>query len=92
MGGIDHRPEQAHGYPLSAVAGVERLRGAAGKVYATGSFWAGSVSLAAGLATLHVLRSENVVAHLEAMGQMLRAGLQALSAKHGLSLRQTGPV
>ncbi len=82
----------ANGYPLSAVAGVERLRGAAGKVYATGSFWVGSVSLAAGLATLQVLGSDDVVSHLEAMGQMLRDGLYVLAAKHGLPLRQTGPV
>ncbi len=43
----------ANGYPLSAVAGGERFRAAAGKVYATGSFWCGSVPLAAALAHHH---------------------------------------
>ncbi len=82
----------ANGYPLSAVTGVEGLREAASKVYATGSFWCGSVPLAAGLATLQVLRSWDVVAHLEKVGTMFRDGMAALAVKHGLPLRQTGPV
>ena len=82
----------ANGYPLSAVTGVDALREAAGKVYATGSFWCGSVPLAAGLATLQVLRGRDVVAHLERVGTQFRDGMAALAARHGLPLRQTGPV
>jgi glutamate-1-semialdehyde 2,1-aminomutase len=82
----------ANGHPLAAVTGVERLREAASKVYATGSFWCGSVPLAASLATLRVLRSEGVVAHLERMGTLFRDGMAALAERHGLPLRQTGPV
>ncbi len=82
----------ANGYPLAAVAGVERLRDAAGSVYSTGSFWCASTSFAAALATLQVLRSEDVVAHLEKVGTLFRQGMSALAAKHALPLRQTGPV
>lgn len=82
----------ANGYPLSAVTGVDALREAAGKVYATGSFWCGSVPLAAGLATLQVLRSQDVTAHLVKVGTLFRDGMAGLAAKHGLALRQTGPV
>lgn len=82
----------ANGYPLSAVTGADHLRAAAGRVYATGSFWCGSVPLAAGLATLQVLRTEDVVAHLEKVGTSFREGMAALAVKHGLALRQTGPV
>ena len=82
----------ANGYPLSAVTGVDALRETAGKVYSTGSFWCGSVPLAAGLATLQVLLAEDVVGHLEKVGTLFREGMAALARKHGLALRQTGPV
>jgi glutamate-1-semialdehyde 2,1-aminomutase len=82
----------ANGYALAAVVGAERFRKAAGDVYSTGSFWCESVPMAAGLATLQVLRSEDFVAHLEKIGTMFREGVARLAARRGLKLRQTGPV
>ena len=82
----------ANGYPLSAVTGIDAMRETAGKVYSTGSFWCASVPLAAGLATLKLLRAEDVVGHLEKVGTLFRDGMATLARKHGLTLRQTGPV
>ena len=82
----------ANGYPLAAVTGVDRFREAAGKIYVTGSFWYGAVSMAAALATLAVLQGENGIARMAATGLRLREGLDRLAARHGLSLRQTGPA
>ena len=48
--------------------------------------------MAAALATQQALREGNVVAHLVAMGQRLRDGLDRLSKQAGVGLRQTGPV
>ena len=45
----------ANGQPLAAIIGVEKLRAAAAKVTATGSFWASAVPFAAALATIDVL-------------------------------------
>jgi glutamate-1-semialdehyde 2,1-aminomutase len=84
----------ANGYALAAVAGNERFRQAAkpSQVFTTGSFWYGAVSMAAAIATLTTLRDDNLLPHMEAMGQKLRAGLDALAQKEGLVLRQTGPA
>ncbi len=82
----------ANGYPLAAVTGREWLRKPASQVFVTGSFWCGAVPMAAGVATLTVLRRDGVVEHLAAMGQALRDGLAELAQRHGLGLRQTGPV
>jgi glutamate-1-semialdehyde 2,1-aminomutase len=82
----------ANGYPLAAVTGRDWLRQAAAQVFVTGSFWCGAVPMAAAVATLTVLRRDGVVAHLEAMGQKLRDGLDDLARHHGVDLRQTGPV
>lgn len=81
----------ANGWPLAAVAGSDRARDGAGKIFTTGSFWYGAAAMAAGLATIRVLRQTDALAHTRAMGQRLRTGLAAVAAKHGRSLRQTGP-
>lgn len=82
----------ANGYPLAAVTGNDRFRDAATKVYVTGSFWYGAVSMAAAIATIRTLKDTNGIAHMAAMGERLRSGFDRLAGKHGLSLRQTGPA
>ncbi|ARP62167.1 aminotransferase class III-fold pyridoxal phosphate-dependent enzyme [Mesorhizobium sp. M7A.F.Ca.US.006.04.2.1] len=82
----------ANGYPLAAIAGTDRFREAATKVYVTGSFWYGAVAMAAAIATISTLRDTDAVTHMTQAGDRLRSGLDAAAKKHGLSLRQTGPV
>ncbi|QKD06036.1 aminotransferase class III-fold pyridoxal phosphate-dependent enzyme [Mesorhizobium loti] len=82
----------ANGYPLAAITGTDRFREAATKVYVTGSFWYGAVAMAAAIATIKTLRDTNAIASMNAAGERLRTGLDAAAKKHGLSLRQTGPV
>ncbi|WP_421914815.1 aminotransferase class III-fold pyridoxal phosphate-dependent enzyme [Mesorhizobium sp.] len=82
----------ANGYPLAAVTGNDRFREAATKVYVTGSFWYGAVSMAAAIATIKTLRDTKAIIGMNAAGERLRSGLDAAAKKHGLSLRQTGPV
>jgi glutamate-1-semialdehyde 2,1-aminomutase len=81
----------ANGYALAAVTGNERFRKAASQLYATGSFWTSSASMAAALATLDVLEAENGPEHMRAMGQRFRDGIAAQAAKHGVGVRQSGP-
>lgn len=81
----------ANGYPLAAVTGGDRFRDAASRVFVTGSFWTAAVPMAAAIATLTKLRETDGIAHMRAMGERLRAGLEAQSAAHGFRLVQTGP-
>ncbi|TWI72842.1 glutamate-1-semialdehyde 2,1-aminomutase [Bradyrhizobium huanghuaihaiense] len=82
----------ANGYALAAVTGANRLRDAASQVFVTGSFWAGAVAMAAAVATLKVVRRDDVPARLARLGQLLREGLETRSRQFGLSIRQSGPV
>ena len=82
----------ANGHALAAVTGTDALRGAAGRIFTTGSFWAGGVAMAAGLATLAVARRDGLVAHLERIGSLFRQGLAEQAAALGIGIRQTGPV
>ena len=82
----------ANGHALAAVTGTDRFRDAVTSVFTTGSFWCSSVSMAAAVATLNVLQREDAPARMEHTGQMLRDGLEALSQRHGIPIRQTGPV
>jgi len=82
----------ANGRPLAAVTGTDRFRDAATKVFSTGSFWCEAVPMAAAVATLNALKREDAPARMEKTGKMLRDGLDELSRRHGVPIRQTGPV
>lgn len=82
----------ANGWPLAAVAGADRAREGAAKVFVTGSFWYGAAAMAAGLATVNILRETPALAHTKAMGERLREGLDGVAIGHGFTLRQTGPA
>jgi glutamate-1-semialdehyde 2,1-aminomutase len=96
---VDVRPDLsawskaiANGYPLAAITGNDRFREAAARVYSTGSFWTGAAAMAAALATVKALRRDGAVDRMMRLGTQLRDGLQDLSARAGLPIRQTGPV
>jgi glutamate-1-semialdehyde 2,1-aminomutase len=82
----------ANGHALAAVTGRERFRQAATTVFTTGSFWCGSVPMAAAVATLTELRRIDGPAHMARMGQRLRDGLAERALHHGLRIDQSGPV
>lgn len=82
----------ANGWPLAAVAGGETFREAASKVFVTGSFWYGAAAMAASIATIGVVKRDQVISHIAAMGERLRTGLNEAAARHGFTLRQTGPA
>jgi glutamate-1-semialdehyde 2,1-aminomutase len=82
----------ANGHALAAVTGRDRFREAATKVFTTGSFWCGAVPMAAAVATLTELRRIDGPAHMKAMGERLRQGLEERASHHGLRIDQSGPV
>jgi glutamate-1-semialdehyde 2,1-aminomutase len=81
-----------NGHAISAVTGVEALREAATRIYATGSYWYGAVAMAAAAATIKVLRDDDGIEKMHAAGRQLRAGMARQAATHRLAIRQTGPV
>lgn len=82
----------ANGRALAAVTGNDRFRQAATQIFTTGSFWTAGVSMAASIATITKLRDTGAVAHMQAMGQRLRDGLQKQADQIGFKLRQSGPT
>lgn len=82
----------ANGRALAAVTGNDRFRQAATQIFTTGSFWTAGVSMAASIATITKLRDTGAVAHMQAMGQRLRDGLQKQADQLGFKLRQSGPT
>jgi len=82
----------ANGHPISALLGSDRCREGAAGIYATGSFWFAGVPMAAALATLEILQTTDYLERLVKLGTRLRRGLDDAAARHGFTLRQTGPV
>lgn len=82
----------ANGYALAAVVGNDRFREGVRQVFATGSFWFAAVSMAASIATIQAMKEERGIESMIRAGDLLREGLYAQAASHGLNIRQTGPV
>lgn len=82
----------ANGWPLAAVLGEDSLRGAAGSIFSTGSFWFSGNSMAASVATIDVLTTTPFLAQLERSGKLLREGLAAQAAHEGFHVEVSGPM
>lgn len=82
----------ANGHPISALLGADNCRDGAKAIYATGSFWFSAVPMAAAIETLRIIRESDYLERTIALGERLRQGLAEAALRHGLQLRQTGPV
>jgi glutamate-1-semialdehyde 2,1-aminomutase len=82
----------ANGHPLSALLGNEKARRAASRVSYTGSFWFQSGPMAAALVTLDRIMNTGYLENIQTLGRALRDGMATLADRHGVGLRQTGPV
>ncbi len=86
------------GYPLAAVAGRADVmdlcdngrKGQPDYVYLTGTLSGNPVSAAAGLATLKVLREQNLYPRIHQATNRLRAGLEKMFAEAGVVAQVTG--
>jgi len=81
----------ANGYALSACLGRERLRGAAERVFFTGSYFTSGVPMAAALACLDELERSGGIERMNRVGQLLRDGLERQAKSHRLEIHQSGP-
>ncbi len=82
----------ANGYAIAAVTGSDHLRRAASEIFVTGSFWNSAVPMAAAIATLNVVRRDDVPGKLLKLGTTLREGLDTRARQYGVTIRQSGPV
>ncbi|KCZ53825.1 hypothetical protein HY29_15860 [Hyphomonas beringensis] len=81
----------ANGHPISALLGSEKAKAAAGKIYATGSFWFAGAAMAASLVTLKILQETDYLERMIGLGTRLRTGLGEIGQRRSISIRQTGP-
>jgi len=80
----------ANGYPISALVGRESLKGAAAKVFFTGSYWYQAAPMAAAIACLDELVRLDGPQRMQDYGRELTDGLKRLADQHGYELRVTG--
>jgi glutamate-1-semialdehyde 2,1-aminomutase/spore coat polysaccharide biosynthesis protein SpsF len=79
-----------NGYPLAALAGRAELMQELRSVFFSGTFGGETVSLAAALATITVVRSTGVCDHVWSHGERLRSGLRKLIDASGLEVELLG--
>jgi glutamate-1-semialdehyde 2,1-aminomutase len=82
----------ANGHALSVLAGSNKARDAASKIFVTGSFWFQAAPMAAAIETLGLVTGTDYLERMTALGERLRDGLNERAQAAGFGLRQTGPV
>jgi glutamate-1-semialdehyde 2,1-aminomutase len=80
----------ANGYPISAIVGTEALKGAAAKVFYTGSYWYQAAPMAAALACLAELERLDASQRMQDYGRALTDGMKRLADQHGYELKVSG--
>ncbi|MCD6281067.1 MAG: aminotransferase class III-fold pyridoxal phosphate-dependent enzyme [Deltaproteobacteria bacterium] len=81
----------ANGYSISALVGTEKMRIAASKIFATGSYWFNSPEMAAALACIDEMEKIDVPSIVKERGLSLTNGLKELATSHGLKVTISGP-
>ena len=74
----------SNGYPVSALVGRREVMGAARSTFISSTYFPNGLSMAAALATLQLLQSEEVLDHLNTIGGRLEAELAGIVAETGL--------
>jgi glutamate-1-semialdehyde aminotransferase len=80
----------ANGYPLAVVGGRSEVMAMFDRVMITTTHAGETLSIAAAIATLHVLKNEPVFDHLRTVGGMLQDGFNRLASKNGLDALSYG--
>lgn len=80
-----------NGYPISACLGKDFLKGAASRVFLTGSYWNSAVPMVAAKAVLQAFKKTDIVQKMMSFGSKLAKGLIDLAETHGLQYKVTGP-
>lgn len=81
----------ANGYPLSALVGTEEMKPAASNCFHTGSYWFSAGAMAAGLATLKVLKEIDGPGIMKKQGEKLAGGLKELASGYNYDMVFSGP-
>lgn len=81
-----------NGYAISAAAGINRMRQAAGQVFLTGSYWNDPVAMAAAKTCLEIIARDCVPEKLEKLGSQLLEGLERAGTDSGHPLKGTSPA
>ena len=82
----------ANGHALSVLAGSDKARAAASKIFVTGSFWFQAAPMAAAIETLGLVTGTDYLERINVLGERLRDGLAERAKAAGFGLRQTGPA
>ncbi|AIQ62336.1 Aminopentol aminotransferase [compost metagenome] len=82
----------ANGHNVSAICGIQELKGTAASVFYTGSYWFSSVPFAAGIATIQKLKRIDAPKLLREIGQKLTGGLVDVAKSHGFHLNISGEL
>jgi glutamate-1-semialdehyde 2,1-aminomutase len=80
----------ANGYNVSALCGVDSLKGTVADVFYTGSYWLSAEPFAAGVACIGKMKRENTVAQLRFIADKLHNGLKDVAKKNGREIIITG--
>lgn len=80
----------SNGYPMAAVVGRRDVMEQSARMFISSTYWSDTIGVQAALTTLQETRKRDVPGQLQAFGASLKAELNAVAQKIGLSARCQG--
>lgn len=80
----------SNGFPMAAIIGRAAVMDLAQQTFVSSTYWTESIGPVAALATIEQMEKVNVVEQIRRIGELVRAGWTAASAKHGVPIKLMG--
>jgi glutamate-1-semialdehyde 2,1-aminomutase len=80
----------SNGFPMAAIIGTAAVMDAAQQTFISSTYWTETIGPVAAIATIERMKKVNVVEHIRLIGELVRAGWIAASAKHKVPIKVMG--
>lgn len=80
----------SNGFPMAAILGTAAVMDTAQQTFISSTYWTESIGPVAAIATVERMKEVNVVEHIRLIGELVRAGWIAASAKRGVPIKLMG--
>ena len=79
-------------YSVSCLLGKSKLSNAMSDIFFSGTFWGVDIPLLAARATLKYSQENQVISHLDSMGDLLKEGLENIANRFNIPIKISGPA
>jgi glutamate-1-semialdehyde aminotransferase len=80
----------SNGFPMSAIIGKKEIMQVAQDSFISSTYWTDRIGPAAALATIKKMKQNNIINHLNNIGEKVQQGWKTLAVKHKINIEISG--